>query len=136
MSSNASRVLIVYDDDVYRVTLIEALSLRGWQGVGERNGHDAIMRLKDDTDFCAVIIDQDLPDRGCWEFRAQQLREARMNDIPLLVLVGERVHSTAVSDQLRALAFLPKSVETEMLVECLELICASSAPWVALNPAG
>jgi CheY-like chemotaxis protein len=81
-----AKVMVVDDDAGVRELLAEALELSGLEVRCAANGRDALVRLR-----CggfrpdAIVLDLDMPVMNGWQFRREQLLDARLAGIPVLV---------------------------------------------------
>lgn len=82
-------VLIVEDDVIIRTDLAEVLSDAGYVVEEASNGRDALEKLRERTSRPAVVLlDLMTPIMNGWEFRAAQLDDPSISDIPVVVLSG------------------------------------------------
>ncbi len=66
-----------------------------------------------------IILDLMMPRMDGWKFRDEQLRDPRLNDIPVVVLsaVGE------IAESINVTCILPKPVDPAALLNAVEQIC-------------
>lgn len=106
-----ARVLVVDDELDIREAVTEVLSYEGHEVVTACDGAEALVKcaaLHPDL----VLLDLMMPGMNGWEFRAAQLRDAAIAEIPVVVLSALGRVST-----IDALAFLPKPFSLDDLLE-------------------
>lgn len=114
--ATATRLLVIEDDPDLGDVLCETLTLAGYRVSYAADGIAALemLRSKDLPDL--ILLDLMLPRMDGWAFRAAQLRDARLKDIPVIVLsaVGETA-KPVVADYL-----LRKPVDPNKLLSVIE----------------
>jgi CheY-like chemotaxis protein len=84
-----STVLVVDDDEACRAFLGEYLGLLGYQVELAGDGLEALDRLASlKRQPCVIILDLMMPVMSGWEFRREQARDARLAQIPVLLISG------------------------------------------------
>ncbi len=82
-------VLVVEDDVAVRETLRELLTDSGLRVVCARNGADALDELfRAAVAPTLILLDLMMPIMDGYEFRARQLADARLRDIPVVVITA------------------------------------------------
>ena len=115
-------ILLVEDDQDLRESLAELLSLRGYATVAVTNGREALEWLRVNASPCLILLDLMLPVMSGWEFRRQQLADAKFSGIPVVIISG--IHDAAIhSQRLNAIAFLPKPINLQSLYDTLDEYC-------------
>jgi CheY-like chemotaxis protein len=115
-------VLIVEDERELRDTLNEILEDRGFSVVTAANGREGLERLRSITTPCLVLLDLMLPEMSGWEFRQEQLRDADLAVVPVVIISG-------VADLDRSAASLQpsdlfqKPFDMDRLIEAVERLC-------------
>jgi CheY-like chemotaxis protein len=108
------RILLVDDDDDVREAFIDVLSDEGYEITTARNGCEALELLRRGPRPGIILLDLMMPVMDGFEFRAQQLADPSLADLPVVVLtaglVSERVR------QLRPLACLTKPFDLDDLL--------------------
>jgi CheY-like chemotaxis protein len=80
-------VLIVEDDDDIRISLAESLALYGYEVALARDGQEALDRLRSGLPQPRLILlDLMMPGVDGWQFRAEQEKDPRLSEIPVVVL--------------------------------------------------
>lgn len=88
MDRGRATVMVVDDDAGIRELLVEILQLSGLEVLCAANGRDALIRLRGGELPQAIVLDLDMPVMNGWQFRREQLLDARIADIPVLVASG------------------------------------------------
>lgn len=116
------RVLVVED----HVDTAEAFAIifeaRGLKVSVASNGADALAILEHDQDFCAILLDLMMPGMDGRTFRRAQRADARMADIPVIIVSGDPTISDAAR-QLGVTNFLQKPIDPVELVCAVERQC-------------
>ena len=107
-------ILLVDDDDDVREAFIDVLRNEGYEITTARNGCEALELLRRGARPGVILLDLMMPVMDGFEFRAQQLADPSLADLPVVVLtaglVSERVR------QLRPLAYLTKPFDLDDLL--------------------
>jgi len=113
---------MVIDDDVdIRETIQDLLELRGFQVLVAGDGARAIDVLKRGAEPKVIQLDLMMPGLSGEDFRAQQLADARLAKIPVVVLSGAR----GVDEAARRMGVesLPKPLELDQLLKTVNRFC-------------
>jgi CheY-like chemotaxis protein len=81
-------ILIVDDDEGIREVLAESLELEGYRVQVCVNGADALARLRDGARPDLILLDLMMPVMDGWQFRREQLADARLAQIPVVVITA------------------------------------------------
>jgi CheY-like chemotaxis protein len=80
-------ILIVEDEPPIRDVLAEILEDEGYRVSTVSNGMEALTYLRQQADRPRLILlDLGMPVMTGWEFREEQLRDATLKDIPVVVM--------------------------------------------------
>jgi CheY-like chemotaxis protein len=79
-------VLVVDDDAAWRELVCEAVALEGFEAVGAANGRAALDLLRAGARPALVVTDLAMPVMSGWRLREEQLRDARLRDIPAIAV--------------------------------------------------
>ncbi|HEX5392810.1 MAG TPA: hypothetical protein VFW68_06010 [Rhodocyclaceae bacterium] len=111
VQSNASKALVVVNDEITRFRIAATLSQRGFQPLVAETGKDGLELLLANTDAALVLIDVDVPQVGGADtiHIIRGLKE--FQELPIIALGQER---GAASDQ------LPKPINLEQLAALLQ----------------
>lgn len=115
-------VLVVEDDREQRETLCAMLELEGFDHAEAANGREALEYLNESQAPCLVLLDLEMPVMNGWEFRVNQLADARLSRIPVVVVTANRKR---LKDDLSGVeGFLSKPLNFEKLVSVLDRVCS------------
>jgi CheY-like chemotaxis protein len=84
------RLLIVDDDPELRQSAVDALSDAGYETAAAGNGWEALAATQGPRVPQLILLDLMMPDMNGWQFREAQQRDARIRDIPLVVITASR----------------------------------------------
>jgi len=116
----SATVLIVEDDLDTREMLGRFLELEGYTVETAENGKRALERLGSGVGACVILLDLMMPVMDGWQFRQDQVRDATLADIPVIVVSAagrerlERIHANA---------YLSKPVDLDELLGCVTQFC-------------
>jgi CheY-like chemotaxis protein len=116
-------VLIVDDDQDVAESLTDILSDEGYRPATAPNGLAALEYLRSGARPCVILLDWMMPVCDGPTFRGLQRQDPALADIPVVVLSAD----ARVKDRVAALepvAYLPKPVALETLLEILARTCA------------
>lgn len=95
-------VLVVDDDREWRDLVALALGWAGIPAVTASDGIEALRALRGGAERpVAIVLDLTMPRLTGWEFRAVQLRDAALRDIPVVVVSGDELGPIAAQRYLR-----------------------------------
>jgi CheY-like chemotaxis protein len=83
-------ILIVDDDTDVREVLGELLADEGYETRLCPNGRAALDLLRDGARPRLILLDLMMPVMDGWQFRAEQLRDAALRGIPVVVMTASR----------------------------------------------
>ena len=112
-----SVVLVVDDDTDLRETLCDVLEAVGHATRSARNGAEALRILRADPSVDVVILDLMMPVMTGWEFRVQQLSDASLAQIPVVVMTAAADLSKA---PIEAAQILSKPVTMQTLLAAID----------------
>jgi len=116
---------MIIDDDVdIRETIQDLLEARGYEVLVAGDGARAMAALKGGARPCVILLDLMMPGLSGEEFRAQQLADAALANIPVVVLSGARGIDEAARQM--GVESLPKPVELDELMRTVNRYCASA----------
>jgi len=110
------------------------LDLEGFSHVEAANGREALDYLNASPAPCLVLLDLEMPVMNGWDFRLEQLADARLARIPVVVVTandeGLAKHFPGVE------GFLWKPLKFEKLLAILDRSCARNKKVLpAITPA-
>jgi CheY-like chemotaxis protein len=115
-------VLIVEDSADLRDTLADILDYEGYRVAVAANGREALDYLHEAEPPGLVILDLMMPVMNGWEFRAAQLEDPTLAQVPVVILSG----ANDVEQQarlLQAAAYLTKPIDLARLLEMVQRCC-------------
>lgn len=113
------KVLLVDDEDQFRISLAKRLNLRGYETIDVSNGEDAIRIARSNNDIDIVILDRKMPGMD----GEQVLREIRTfrPALQAIMLTGHGNWQSAMeTGRLEAFAYLEKPCDFEKLTRVLD----------------
>lgn len=117
----AKRVLVVEDEENVRESVAALLEVEGLEVVTADNGARALAQLRNEPDVSLIILDLMMPQMDGWAFRARQLNQSELRDIPVVVLSGAREIDREVKE-MEPEAVLRKPVSIQELLDILHEI--------------
>ncbi len=110
-------ILIVDDDTDVREVLGELLADEGYVTRMCSNGRAALEALRDGARPRLILLDLMMPEMDGWQFRAEQLRDAALRNIPVVVMTASR---GVLRDDLGGAEVLQKPVGLGDILEAVE----------------
>jgi len=113
------KVLIVDDEDQFRVSLVKRLNLRGYETVDINNGEDAIKLVRNDKDIDVVLLDRKMPTTS-GEQVLKDIKSFRP-ELQVIMLTGHgSLESAMETGRLEAYSYLQKPCDIDKLVQVIE----------------
>jgi CheY-like chemotaxis protein len=81
-----SRVMLVDDDEDIRTVLAEALQDGGYEVRAVASGREALAQLHAGYAPALILLDLMMPVMDGWQFREEQLQDAKLKSIPVVVI--------------------------------------------------
>jgi CheY-like chemotaxis protein len=113
------QVLIVEDDTNTRVALGEFLEMHGYSTVLAANGAEGLSKLRSGLRPCLILLDLMMPEKNGFQFRTEQVVDARLADIPVAVYSGNP-EARAESVLLGAVAHLGVPINVDELLRIVK----------------
>ena len=113
------KLLLVDDEDRFRISLAKRLELRGYEVIALNNGQEAVKIVRNEPEIDVVILDRKMPGVG----GEQVLREIKAfrPELQVIFLTGHgNVNSAMEVGRLEAYAYLEKPCDHEKLIEVIE----------------
>lgn len=127
-AGNRARVLVVDNDPLTAHLLRSAGDREGYQVVSASDGREAYRILKLSSDFTAAVFNMTVPHLNGVDILRHMKTEKRLMRIPVVVVAAESGFKLiAESFAAGALAFLPKPLTTEKLLQTVRLAIGSEA---------
>lgn len=114
----APEILLVEDDPDIRVALAELLEEEGFGVMCAADGAEALALLRERAKPQVILLDLMMPNMSGQDFRAAQLRDPAIADIPTLVLSADG-KATDKARQLGVLGAVKKPIELDELIATL-----------------
>jgi len=122
----AGRVLLVDDDFGILDGLSDFLENEGFAVVPASNGIDALNQLRSGLRVGVIVLDVMMPMMDGWDFRAEQLADPSLRDIPVVVISASGFAQDNLQRQFYAREVLSKPLELDRFLQALKGICGSS----------
>jgi CheY-like chemotaxis protein len=119
-------ILLVDDDPDARAGVAELLRLDGHEVTEAADGQEALDRLRSGPRPCLVLLDLNMPGTSGWRFRALQLRDRAIADVPVVALSGH----AGLEQQTRVLGLdgcLTKPLDFDKLPAVIRRTCRMAA---------
>jgi CheY-like chemotaxis protein len=112
-------VLIVDDDDDIRETLEVILASRGYESRAASDGAEALDMMRAGPLPDVVLLDMMMPGMNGTQFRAHQLEDPRLANVPLVVMTGDNKADQKAA-ALGAFRWLKKPVDIADLIAAIK----------------
>jgi CheY-like chemotaxis protein len=119
-------VLVVDDDLSVRTALEELFETEGYLVELAANGRDALDHLRGGLRPCVILLDLMMPIMDGWDFRAEQLADPELKDIPVFILTAVGFSAETVRAQFGDVPFVPKPPAHEGLLEMVRRVCQAA----------
>jgi CheY-like chemotaxis protein len=118
-------ILIVEDDLNTQEAMKTLLEKRGYPVVVAANGADGILQLRAGLRPCLIILDMIMPEKNGFQFRAEQILDPALSEIPVIICSGD---AEAQGDMARlgAAAYFSKPVDVTQLLAVVQELCWAS----------
>jgi DNA-binding response OmpR family regulator len=117
------QVLVVDDDDDIRESLMDFLEDHGYQPVGAGDGRQALEKLgAPDVRPFLIILDLMMPVMDGKMFREEQLRDAALSAIPVVIVSALR-DSADLAKELNVPSHIPKPLNLRALLAVIQKHC-------------
>ena len=113
----SQRVLIVDDDRDLREAICDALSDEGYECMQAANGQEALKSLQRGPLPLLILLDLMMPMLNGWEFRAEQLRQPQLADIPVVVMSAYKSSEDA---GVAANGYISKPLNLDVLITTVQ----------------
>jgi CheY-like chemotaxis protein len=112
----ANRAILVIDDDAASTeSLSDILTGEGYAVSTARNGKEALAHLRGAPTPRLIILDLFMPEMDGWEFRREQLKDAKLREIPVVVMTGASIYAG-----IDANVIVHKPLDVERFVSLIE----------------
>ena len=82
-------ILLIEDDSAVRAATKHLLEANGYSVVAASDGQEALRRLRDGVRPALILLDLRMPVMDGATFRVEQVRDAALRSIPVVVLSGD-----------------------------------------------
>lgn len=114
-----ARILLVDDEDSFRVSVAKRLRLRGYDTVDLPDGEEAVRRVRADTEVDVIVLDRKMPGMQGEEV-LKEIKRFRP-EAQVIILTGHgSLESATEAGRLDAFTYLEKPCELEVLVEAID----------------
>lgn len=111
-------VLVVDDSAEIREAIVELLTDHGYSAASAENGQDALRKARAQIALQAIVLDLSMPEMNGEQFRAKQLADPALAEVPVIVVSAER-ELREVAQAMRVHAALAKPFLPEALLGAL-----------------
>lgn len=118
-------VLIVEDDEAIAVALASVLEDEGYAAVRVSDGRAALERLRGGEETCLILLDMAMPVMNGWQFREEQLKDAALAAIPVVVCTADG-RAAEKARSIGAAGWLRKPIDPARLLELVGAHCSRS----------
>ena len=115
--SPARPIFIVDDDADLREVLGDLLTEEGFEPHLFASGESALAHLREGARPSLILLDLMMPGMNGWQFRAEQLRDEGLREIPVIVMTASTGFDAG---PLGAAEILKKPVGIEQILEAVE----------------
>ena len=122
MLRHRHRVLVIDDDPSLREALETIFRMEGYAVATAREGQQAIERLRGGLEPCVILLDLAMPVKDGWQFRREQMRDANLAHIPVIVCSGMDDADTRVPG-LGVDYYLRKPIAFDQVLSLVERYC-------------
>jgi CheY-like chemotaxis protein len=119
------RILLVEDDASSAEAMRDFLEMSGHSVDCASNGREALERLEKEPSYCVILLDVMMPVMNGFEFRDEQLKDARLAAIPVIVLTADG-RAREKARRLRSTQFFQKPFSPPALLRAIEKHCPVS----------
>jgi CheY-like chemotaxis protein len=114
-------VLIVEDDDDVRGALAAFLEGEGYSVLEAADGAEGLARLRAGG-VGLVLLDLWMPRMNGWEFRAEQMKDAAVASVPVVVITADHAGATKAAE-LGVNGYMRKPIDFPELLGYLDRYC-------------
>ena len=110
-------MLVVDDDETMLDATLTLLTSRGYEAVGANSGFTALALLHNGIRPRLILLDLNMPGMDGWKFRAEQLCDADLARIPVVILsAASGLAVKAAAEAMRAAGALVKPFDADELL--------------------
>lgn len=117
----ARSVLVVEDDDDVRGAVATLLETHGYRVLEAENGREALQHLREAM-VCVILLDLFMPVMNGWGFREEQMKDARLAAIPVVVISADSAAAERAVGP-GVVAAMTKPIEFDRLLQIVGQHC-------------
>jgi CheY-like chemotaxis protein len=118
------KVLVVEDDEAIAEALVSLLEDAGHRARHVPDGRQALEELRSNGDTGVILLDMTMPVMNGWRFREEQMKDASLADIPVIVCTADSL-AEEKAREVGAAAWLRKPLDPARLLEAVGRFCGS-----------
>jgi CheY-like chemotaxis protein len=122
----AAKILLVDDDFAILDGVSDFLESEGYNVAEASNGIDALNQLRSGLRVDAIVLDVMMPIMDGWDFRAEQLADPSLRNIPVVVISACGFARDTLFQQFKAHDVLSKPLDLEVILRALHGACCDS----------
>ena len=116
-------VLVIDDDEGCCILMAVRLKKKGYTVVTAQSGAVALQMLRAGLAPSLIVLDLSMPEMSGVQFRAEQLRDAALADIPVIVMTASEVDASTRDALGKIAGLFLKAVDTQALLKAIDLHC-------------
>src|SRR5437763_13458646 len=116
-------ILIIDDDPPILSGLSELLQAEGYNVAVAGDGRAALDQLRHGLRPSVIILDLMMPVMDGWDFRHEQMKDAELREIPVIVITATGFSEQSVKAQLGVAELVAKPPSTAHLLAAIERCC-------------
>ncbi len=118
------KVLVIEDDEAIAEALVSLLEDAGHPARHVPDGRRALEALRSGGDTCVILLDMTMPVMNGWRFREEQMKDAALSGIPVIVCTADPL-AEQKAREVGAAGWLRKPLDPERLLEAVGRFCRS-----------
>lgn len=122
----AAKVLVVDDDFAIVDGLSELLENEGFSIIAANNGVDALSYLRSGRQVDVIVLDVMMPMMDGWDFRAEQLADPSLRDIPVVLISASGFSRDTLQRQFNVSEVLAKPLDPDEFLDAMKVACGGS----------
>lgn len=119
----SATVLLVDDDPAIVDAVTEFLQEEGFEVVAATNGAEALSLLRGGLAANVILLDVLMPHMDGWDFRATQLADPALRDIPIVVITACGFAPQTIRQQFHAYDVFAKPLQLVQFLQTLRDVC-------------
>ena len=116
------KILIVEDDEAIAQALASLLESEGYRAVHVPDGRSALQELRSGEKTNVILLDMTMPGMNGRRFREEQVKDAALAAIPILVCTAD-ARAAEHAREIGAAGWLRKPVDPARLLEAVGAHC-------------